>query len=155
MQKLDANPNLFKKNIICNETWIFCYDPERVNILENTDNEKKLVEASISTSIKSSSCILFYFKGIWVPEFATMNQHYYKEIWKRWDRVRKKNYQHCWKMVSFFIRKLSLYVHTALSYQYKTHYYTETFSILALGDIFLFLNVKSVVKEEILSQLMQ
>jgi histone-lysine N-methyltransferase SETMAR len=159
LEQIEANPNFLENVITCDETWIFQYDPEtkRQSMHWKTPSSPRLKKARQSKSkFKAMLIVFFDIKGVlleeWVPDGATVNQHYYKQVLETLrERVRRKRPQ-LWEN-GFILHQDNAPSHSALSV--KQFLAEKSITVLehppyspdlAPCDFFLFPKVKSELK---------
>ena len=159
LEQIEANPNFLENVITCDETWIFQYDPEtkRQSMHWKTPSSPRLKKARQSKSkFKAMLIVFFDIKGVileeWVPDGATVNQHYYKQVLETLrERVRRKRPQ-LWEN-GFILHQDNAPAHSALSV--KQFLAEKRITVLehppyspdlAPCDFFLFPKVKSELK---------
>ena len=98
LQQIYADPDLLKKVVTCDETWIFQYDPEtkRQSMHWKTPSSPRMKKSrQCKSKFKSMLIALNDIRGIilleWLPEGTIVNQYYYKEVLlKLRERIRRK-----------------------------------------------------------------
>jgi hypothetical protein len=121
LEQIQVDSHFLDKVITCDETWIFTYDPETKcqTMHWKTPSSPNMKKARQSKSkFKAMLIVFFDIKGVifehCVPEGATVNQHYYKNVLQTLrERIRKKRTE-LWKN-SFILHQDNAPAHTALS----------------------------------------
>ena len=96
--KIQKNPELLKRVITGDESWVYGYDPETKQMssrwLTSTEPPPKKVKSQKS-AVKCMLVLFFYYKGVvyyeWLPKGMTVTASYYITVLHRLkDTVQKK-----------------------------------------------------------------
>ena len=122
LEHLQTEPDLLKRVITGDESWIFEYDPEtkHQNLQWKCPSSPRLKKArQLRSKIKLMLIVFFGARGIvhmeFLPQGQTANQHVYKEIlWRLLRSVREKMHK-LWKDNAWLLHQDNAPAHNALS----------------------------------------
>lgn len=122
LEQLAVNGKLLESVITGDESWVFQYDPEtkRQSLQWKTPGSPRPTKARMSKSkVKTMLIVFFDHRGIvhheFVPEGATVNQHFYKEVLQRLiSRVRRVRHD-LWETKSWMLHHDNAPAHSAIS----------------------------------------
>jgi hypothetical protein len=122
MEQMTQQSHVLENVTICDETWIFQYDPEtkRQSMHWKTPNSLRMKKTRTNKwKVKAMVIAFFDIRGIfmieWVPEGQTVNQKYYLEVLtKLRERVWKKRPK-LWKKKSWILHQENAPAHNSLA----------------------------------------
>ena len=122
LQNLEEDPEMLKRVITGDESWIFQYDPEtkRQSLQWKCPGSPRPKKAKMSKSqIKVMLVVFFDVRGIvhmeFLPQGTTVNQHVYKEILQRLLRSIRDKRRDLWDQNSWLLHHDNAPAHTAIS----------------------------------------
>jgi len=160
LERLDTEPDLLRRVITGDESWVFEYDPEtkRQSLQWKSLTSPRPKKARMSKSnVKVMLITFFDVKGIvhmeFLPQGQTINQHVYKDILKRLLRAVREKRQDLWQTKSWLLHHDNAPAHNALSV--RQFLAEKNITVLeqppyspdlAPCDFFLFPKLKGVIK---------
>ena len=122
IERLETDPDLLRRVITGDETWVFEYDPEtkRQSLQWKSRGSPRPKKARQSKSKTKVMLIIFFdVRGIvhmeFIPEGQTVNQHVYKGILQRLLRSVRDKRRELWENNSWLLHHDNAPAHTALS----------------------------------------
>ena len=122
LENIENDPDFFLNVIMCDETWIFQYDPEtkRQSMHWKSLQSPRKKKACMSKSkFKVMMIVFFDIRWViyiyWVPEGQTVNQVYYKNVLTTLREHVRRRRPDMWKNASWILHHDNAPAHNAPS----------------------------------------